>query len=236
MEFDTPRFLAMALTFTAAASSAACSQPAETKAPPPPEVYVASVVQKDVPEYLELVGQTNGFQDVEIRARVEGFLDTMNFVDGSFVRKGDLLYQIDRRPLQATVDPALAEKATAEARLNKSTNDVNRCTPLVVKQAVSRQELDDAKSAHQASTAQVEAAAAAVEKAKLDLGYTTVRSAINGLVGTTRVKPATSSAKANRRFSPRCRKSIRFCFASVSPRPRCFASKNATSDEERCRR
>ena len=75
-------------------------------APPPPEVYVADVVQKDVPTYLELVGQTAGFQDVEIRARVEGFLETMNFREGSFVRKGALLYTIDRKPLEAILAAA----------------------------------------------------------------------------------------------------------------------------------
>ena len=86
----------------AAALSAACEKPAAV-APPPPEVYVATVVQQDVPVYLELVGQTQGFQDVDIRARVEGFLETLNFREGSFVRKGDLLYQIDRKPLEAAL-------------------------------------------------------------------------------------------------------------------------------------
>src|SRR3982750_164312 len=80
-----------------ALSAAACEKPAPPAPPLPPEVYVASVVQQDVPVYLDLVGQTQGFQDVEIRARVEGFLDTVNFREGSFVRKGALLYQIDRK-------------------------------------------------------------------------------------------------------------------------------------------
>jgi membrane fusion protein (multidrug efflux system) len=188
MPTDTKRFLIMALA-VAAASGAACNRAPETKAPPAPEVYVAPVVQKDVPEYLELVGQADGFQDVDIRARVEGFLETMKFQEGSFVRAGAVLYQIDRKPLEAVVDAAVADKATAEARLTKTTNDVARYQPLVAKQAVSRQELDDAKSAQQASRSQVEAAAAALEKARLDLGYTTVTSPIGGLVGTTLVKP-----------------------------------------------
>jgi len=147
------------------------------------------VVQKDVPEYLELVGQTEGYQDVEIRARVEGFLDSMQFREGTFVRAGELLYQIDRKPLEALLAQAVADKATAQARLEKTANDVARYTPLVTKQAVSRQELDDATSAQQASRSQVEAAAAAVEKARLDLGYTRVTSPISGLVGATLVKP-----------------------------------------------
>ena len=177
------------LVAIASAMSVACGQEAAPAAPPPPEVYVASVVQKDVPEYLELVGQTEGFQDVDIRARVEGFLDTMNFREGSFVRKGDLLYRIDPKPLEASLAQARADQATAEARLTKSTNDVARYTPLVAKQAVSRQELDDATSAQEAARSEVKAQAAAVEAAKLNLGYTNVFSPITGYVGTTRVKP-----------------------------------------------
>ncbi len=171
------------------AVASACSKPAPSASAPPPEVYAASVVQKDVPQYLDLIGQTEGYQDVDIRARVEGFLQSVDFREGSFVRKGDLLYEIDPKPLQAALDAANADKATAEARLTKTTNDVVRYTPLVAKQAVSRQELDDARSARVAAQSQVEAAQAAVEKATLDLGYTRVRSPINGLVGVTQVKP-----------------------------------------------
>jgi membrane fusion protein (multidrug efflux system) len=158
-------------------------------APPPPEVYVAPVVQQDVPVYLDLVGQTQGFQDVDIRARVEGFLETVNFREGSFVRKGDLLYQIDPKPLQATLAQANAELATARARLAKADNDVARYEPLVTKQAVSKRELDDARAEQDAVRSQVEAAKAAVEKATLDLGYVRITSPISGLVGTTQVKP-----------------------------------------------
>jgi membrane fusion protein (multidrug efflux system) len=187
MPIITKRLLMMALA--AVAAGVACGREPEKKASPPPEVYVAPVVQKDVPEYLELVGQTEGFQDVDIRARVEGFLETMDFREGSFVRKGALLYQIDRKPLEASLAQAIADKATAQSRLEKTNNDVARYTPLVPKQAVSRQELDDAKSAQQAARSQVEAAGAAVDKAKLDLSYTRVTSPINGLVGATQVKP-----------------------------------------------
>ena len=176
------------LAAAAAALNGACEKPAAV-APPPPEIYVAQVVQKDVPTYLDLVGQTQGFQDVEIRARVEGFLDTVNFREGSFVRRGDLLYQIDPKPLQATLAQANAELATARARLAKADNDVARYTPLAAKQAVSQRELDDARAAQDAMRSQVEASRAAVDKATLDLGYVRIASPINGLVGTTLVKP-----------------------------------------------
>src|SRR4051794_40889415 len=171
----------------AAALNAGCEKPAAV-ALMPPEVYVTEVVQKDVPVYLELVGQTQGFQDVEIRARVEGFLDTVNFREGSLVRKGALLYQIDRKPLESILSGTKAEQAAAEARLAKAKNDVARYTPLVAKQAVSQQELDNALAERDAAIAQVEAAKAAAEKATLDLSYTRITSPIDGLVGTTEVK------------------------------------------------
>ncbi len=178
----------LAVLVIAAGMTAACEKPAPV-ATPPTEVFVTDVVQRDVPVYLELVGQTQGFQDVDIRARVEGFLETVNFREGSLVRKGDLLYQIDRKPLEAILAAAKAELATAEARLEKAKNDVARYTPLAAKQAVSQQELDNAKAARDAETAQVEAGKAAVEKATLDLSYTRITSPIAGLVGTTQVKP-----------------------------------------------
>src|SRR5215471_9038236 len=89
---------AVAAAIVVAALSSACEKPAPA-APPPTEVYVTSVVQKDVPVYLDMVGQTQGYQDVEIRARVEGFLQSMDYQEGSFVQKGALLYVIDPKEL-----------------------------------------------------------------------------------------------------------------------------------------
>ena len=160
----------------------------EAPAGAPPEVYVADVVQKDVPVYMELVGQTRGSQDVEIRARVEGYLNRVAFTEGAFVRRGDLLYQIDPLPLEAALANAKAQLATAEARLQKAKTDVNRLTPLAKQQAVSQQELDNALSAQDAARAQVDANKAAVDKATLDLGYTRITAPLDGLVGTTEVK------------------------------------------------
>lgn len=180
--------LTMVSVCTALASTAGCGGTVAV-APAPAEVYVAEVQTRDVPEYLDMVGQTAGFQDVEIRARVEGFLETVNFREGSFVKRGDLLYVIDRKPFEALQAAAKAEQATAQARLEKANNDVARYTPLVAKQAVSQQELDNALAARDAARSQVDAARAAVDKATLDLGYTRVFSPISGLVGTTQVKP-----------------------------------------------
>jgi membrane fusion protein (multidrug efflux system) len=180
------RALIVALSGLAAITVVACKKEGPSGAPP--EVYVADVVQRDVPVYMELVGQTKGFQDVEIRARVEGYLDRVAFTEGTFVRRGTLLYQIDPKPLEAALANAKANLATAEARLQKAETDVNRLTPLAKQQAVSQQELDNALSAQDAARAQVDANKAAVDKAALDLGYATIRSPIDGLVGTTQVK------------------------------------------------
>jgi membrane fusion protein (multidrug efflux system) len=173
------------------AASLVASGCQDKQAPPPaapPEVMVTSVVQQDVPIQMELVGQTKGSQDVDIRARVEGFLEDVAFTEGSIVRKGQVLYRIDPKSFEAALANAKADLATAEARLAKTTNDVNRYRPLVAQQAVSQQELDNAVSAQTAAQAQVEAQKAKVEQEQLNLGYTTVTSPIDGMVGTTQVK------------------------------------------------
>lgn len=160
----------------------------EAATAPIPEVYVTAVVQRDVPVYMEIVGQTLGSQDVEIRARVEGFLETVAFIEGSFVHKDDLLYQIDPKPLAAALAQAKGNLATSQARLDQADITVRRLKPLAAQQAVSQQELDNALAAQNAALAQVDAGRAAVDKAQLDLGYTRITSPIDGLVGTTQVK------------------------------------------------
>ena len=165
----------------------ACSKK-EAPPPAPPEVGVAEVAQKDVPIYMELVGATLGSEDVEIRARVEGYLVSMSFTEGTSVRKGQLLYKIDPLPFEAALAEANANLATARARLEKTNNDVARFTPLVKEKAVSQQELDNALSAREAAEAQVLAYDARVAKAKLDLAYTTITAPVEGLIGTTQKK------------------------------------------------
>ena len=169
-------------------AASACSKEAPPAAPPPPDVLVTVPIQRDVPVYMELVGQAVGFQDVEIRARVEGFLETVAFTEGSLVRKGQLLYRIDPKPLQAALASAKANLAASQARLEKTVNDVTRLTPLAAQQAVSQQELDNATAQRDAAAAQVDAGKAAVEKAEFDLSYTTITAPLDGLIGTTKVK------------------------------------------------
>jgi membrane fusion protein, multidrug efflux system len=167
---------------------AACEKEEAAVAPPPPEVIVTGVIRQDVPVIIELVGQTKGSEDVEIRARVEGFLDQVAFAEGSVVKKGQVLYRIDPKPLRATLANAEADLATWDARLVKTQNDVKRLRPLAAQQAVSQQELDNAIASENAARAQVDAQKATVERSRLDLGYTTITSPINGLVGTTLVR------------------------------------------------
>ena len=108
--------------------------------------------------------------------------------ESTFVHKGDILYQIDRKPFETAVAGVKADLATAQAKFEKANNDVTRYRPLVAKQAVSQQELDNAVAAQDASRAEAEAAKAALEQATINLGYTTVTSPIDGLIGTTQVK------------------------------------------------
>src|SRR5215472_1131681 len=183
----SPRFLPILVACFFLAFGVACSK-TEAPPPPPPEVQVAEVVQRDVPIYVELVGSTLGSEDIEIRARVEGYLVAIDFTEGSFVRKGQPLYKIDPEPFRVAVDEAKASLATAQARLEKTDNDVARYTPLAKQQAVSQQELDNALSAQQAAKAQVDAHRAAVAQAQLNLGYTNITSPVDGVIGTTQKK------------------------------------------------
>jgi membrane fusion protein (multidrug efflux system) len=179
---------AVAVVLTAGLLGIACEKKQAAVAPPPPEVVVSEVVRRDVPVVMELVGQTKGFQDIEIRARVEGYLDSVDFAEGSLVRKGQVLYHIDPKTLKANLATAEADLATWKSRLVKTENDVKRLTPLAAQQAVSQQELDNAVAADNAARAQVAAASAIVDRARLDLGYATVISPLDGLAGTTLVK------------------------------------------------
>ncbi len=149
----------------------------------PPEVVVAEVIQKDVPIYGEWVGTTAGYVDAQIRARIQGYLLSLGYTEGSVVKAHDLLFKIDPRPYQAALDQAKAELARAEAAYNKSLLDVKRNTPLAAEGAISQKELDDATQASAANRASVASARAELENAQLNLDWTSVASPINGIAG-----------------------------------------------------
>ena len=146
---------------------------------------LADVLQQDVPIYIEAVGETRGSQTVEIRARVTGFLESMGFTEGGQVRRGQLLYQIDPRPFEATVARAKAQVAAAKAQFDNAELEEARLKPLAESDAVSKQEYDDAFANKQTAEASLEAARAAELTASLDLGYAHITSPLNGIVGFT---------------------------------------------------
>lgn len=156
---------------------------------PPPEVYVQASIERDVPVMMELVGQTAGSLDVEIRARVEGYLEGIHYQEGQQVQKGDVLFTIESKTFQSVVSQRRADLASAEARLNLADLEVNRLRPLEEQQAVSRQSLDSALSVQKTSRAAVDAAKAALDKAVLDLSYTRITAPSSGLADFAKVKP-----------------------------------------------
>jgi membrane fusion protein (multidrug efflux system) len=142
-----------------------------------------TVSPQDVPIYLEWIGILDGYVNAQIRAQVTGYLLTQNYTEGSQVKKGDLLFQIDPRPFEAVLDQAKAKLAQDEAQYVRSQLDVARYTPLAKTSAISQQELDNAVATNLAAQAQVKADEAAVETANLNLGFTKIVSLIDGLAG-----------------------------------------------------
>jgi membrane fusion protein (multidrug efflux system) len=154
------------------------------KPPPlPPEVHVLTVEPRDVPIYKEWIGSLEGFVNAEIRAQVTGYLLNQNYVEGSKVKKGELLFQIDPRPFQAALDQAQGKLAQDEAQVSRTRWDVERYAPLAKQKAISQQEYNDAVQANLAAQAQVKAVQAAVEAANVNLGFTRITSPIEGIAG-----------------------------------------------------
>jgi membrane fusion protein (multidrug efflux system) len=150
---------------------------------PPPEVQVITLAPTNVPIFEEWIGTLDGFVNAQIHAQVTGYLLTQNYAEGSEVKKGDLLFQIDPRPFQAALDQANAKLAQDKAQADKTELDVERYTPLAKEQAISQEELDDAVQANLGADAQVKADEAAIENAQLNLSFTKITSPIDGLAG-----------------------------------------------------
>jgi membrane fusion protein, multidrug efflux system len=154
-------------------------------APPPPlvQVEVANVIQKDVPIQMEWVGTIDGSNNALIRAQVSGYLMKRPYTEGSFVKKGDLLFELDPSKFQTALDQAVGELAKAQAQFTKTKQDVDRDRPLAKEGAISQKELDDSIQAHAASRGSIAAAKATVEQAKLNLSWTKILAPIDGVVG-----------------------------------------------------
>jgi membrane fusion protein (multidrug efflux system) len=141
------------------------------------------VIQREVPIYSEWLGTTDGSINAQIRARVQGYLQSRDYREGTAVKAGDLLFVIDPRPYQAALDQARGDLGRAEAALGKTRLDVARYTPLAKEGAISQQELDNAVQADRGNQASVAAAQAAVKQAELNLEWTQVKSPIDGIAG-----------------------------------------------------
>lgn len=167
-----------------------CSSPEEAiPGDAPLRVEVVQVHRGDVPLFLDMVGGTLGTQDVPIRARVEGFLESMNFQEGGFVTKGTLLYTIDPQPFQARVVEAQSQLAASQTTLVKAESDLRRIAPLAEMNAVSQQDLDSAVAQEAAARASVRAAEAVVELAEIELSYSRIHAPISGRIGLTQARP-----------------------------------------------
>jgi RND family efflux transporter MFP subunit len=156
--------------------------------PPPPSVEVAPVIQKDVPIKSEWVGTLQGYVNAQIQPQVSGYLIRQDYHEGSFVTKGQLLFEIDPRPFQAALDQAKGQLAQAEAQMANADINVKRDVPEAEAHAIPQSQLDTDTQSLLAAKAAVEADRAAVEQAALNLGYTKVISWIDGIAGVTTVQ------------------------------------------------
>ena len=166
---------------------ASCAEKSAQKAPPP-DIQVINVIQEDVPIYREFVGQAYGLLDIPIRARVEGFLENISFDEGRPVKKGQKLYTIDSQPFLAEVAAQKSKVAEAQTYLVNAENELARYKPLAEINAVSKSDLDAAQASRDAAEASLEAAKANLELSMINLGYCTIKSPIDGLIGKTEAR------------------------------------------------
>ena len=190
-------FLAACALATTGCGTQQTTAAAQQQAPPPTNVSVVQVVQKDVPIYGDWVATLDGYVNAVIQPQVSGYLIKQDYREGSFVHKGDVLFEIDPRPFQAVVDQAKGQLAQAngqlaqsQAQLGLAEINVKRGTPLAAARAIAQSQLDNdvqTQKQYEASIvtgkANIEAAQAALETAEINLGFTKVRSLIDGIAG-----------------------------------------------------
>jgi RND family efflux transporter MFP subunit len=169
-----------------AVSAVSCKKEAPPP-PPPPVVQVAVAFTASMPVSTEFIGQLDSPQNVEVRARVEAFVESIPFAEGTEIKQGDPLFVLDKKPFQERLAAAAASLAEAQAALNKYEKDVARLRPLVEKKAVPQQDLDNAMASVDVGKAGVLMAQARVDSAKIDLGYCDVFAPVSGLIGAKQV-------------------------------------------------
>jgi membrane fusion protein, multidrug efflux system len=163
------------------ALASGCSKPAPPPQRPPPQVSVAAVAPRTIPYTVSFVAKTESSQQVDIVARVSGFLDKIAYQEGDLVRAGQVLLQLDPKPFQAQLQAARGELRAQQARLSTARANLARTKPLAELNALSKADLDKAQGEFDASSAAVFAAEAKVIEAELNLSYTTIRSPVTGL-------------------------------------------------------
>jgi RND family efflux transporter MFP subunit len=166
-----------------------CGQNQQAGAPPPPAVTVATPTKRTVFDFDEYVGRFTAVNSVEVRAHVSGYLDAVNFKDGQAVKQGDLLFTIDKRPFQFTLDQARANLQTAKSNLSYTEADLNRGRELVGQRTITEQIFEQRSQAFRNAQASVTGAEAAVQQAELDVSFTELRAPVDGRIGDRRVSP-----------------------------------------------
>ena len=181
------RFFSFSLTLLLILLTPGCDlakreAPEEKKADEAVPAHVVETISRNVVEYAELTGRAAPVESVEIRAQVSGYLESINFKPGSFVHKGDVLFQLDPRVYQAVLDQRKSDVAAKEAELKQLDSDLARQHTLDERQATSKQQVEQAQTNYDTCLAQLEAARANLERAQIDLDYATIRSPIDGEV------------------------------------------------------
>jgi len=170
------------ITLAATGFLAGCEKnAAKSQERPPAEVTVIKVVPRDTPVTFVYVGQTESSRQVQIRARVDGFLNERIYTEGSLVKAGQVMFKQDPKPFQAALDAAKGALAEQQARLKVARDNLARVKPLTAQKALSQKDLDDAIGQELAASAAVETAKANVEQSQLNLGYTTITTPVTGL-------------------------------------------------------
>jgi len=180
--------LVLAVLLATVSTAVGCGKTNAAPAIPVPEVEVASVVQQDVPIVSEWVATLDGFVNAQIQPQVTGYVIRQTYKEGSFVRKGQMLFQIDPRPFRAALDQTKAQLEQAQAQLAKTAMDVDRDTPLAKERAIAQSQLDNDIQANRAAKAAVKAAEAQLEQAQLNLEFTDVKSLVDGMAGIAQVQ------------------------------------------------
>jgi len=170
-----------AIALVPALLAAACSKEAPPPPRPAPQVTVIAATPKTIPYVLTFVAQTESSRQVDIVARVSGYLDKIAYREGELVKEGQVLFQIDPKPFRAQLDAAKGELLAQKARFATAKSNLERIKPLAAQDAVSKADLDRAQGEYDASNAAVYAAEAKVKEQDLNLGYTTIRAPVTGL-------------------------------------------------------